>query len=231
MVDFDAASLSELEALLLGDDVQLRADAATALGDRLRTQELAELPHAMRELIASLLDDATPMVRFEAAMTLAEAHDRRATALLMSASTTRRFRLDAVRALGTMGDVRAVPHLTKMLDRFLMPWADKLQAAAALCALGDKRGRDYLIEKLESRRPAERAAAVHFIGESRHPDARRLLEPMVEDAKHPMRDVAARSLGLLGDPAARGTLEAARDNADEALRLDIDQALARLRPA
>jgi HEAT repeat protein len=198
MVDFDTASLAELEALLLGDDAQLRSDAATALGDRLRTHELDELPADLRELLVTLLDDATPMVRFEAAVTLAEAHDRRATTLLMSASETHRFRLDAVRALGAMGDTRAIPHLTKMLDRFLMPWADKMQAAAALCALGDTRGAQYLESKLTSRRQAERAAAVHFIGESRHPDARRILTSMIDDAKHPLRDVAEHALGLLG---------------------------------
>jgi len=44
-------------------------------------------------------------------------------------------------------------------------------------------------------------------------------------------DVAARALGFLGDPASAPVLEAARTNADEALRSDIDQALARLRPA
>ncbi|MBC7792872.1 MAG: HEAT repeat domain-containing protein [Clostridia bacterium] len=231
VVDFDAASLEQLEALLLGDDAALRADAATALGDRLRTLELAELPLSIRELLAALLDDQTPMVRFEAAMTLAEANDKRATSLLLSAAATRRFRLDAVRALGTMGDKRAVPALRAMISRFLMPWADKMQAAAALCALGDTQGAEYLVEKLTSRRDAERASAVHFIGESRHPEARRLLEPMVDDAKHPMRDVAARALGFLGDPASAPVLKAARIDADEALRCDIDQALARLTAA
>lgn len=231
MEDFDAASVNELENLLHSGDAQLRADAATALGDRLRTRELDALPPELRELLVDRLEDEVPIVRFEAAMTLAELHDPRGTSLLMSAASTRSFRLDAVRALGTMGDTRAVPFLAEMLGRFFFPWADKLQAAAALCALGDKRGQDYLREKLESRRSSERAAAAHFIGESRHPEARRILDAMVADAKHPLRDVAVRALGLLGDPTVTPILEAARADADEALRSDIDQALTLLKQA
>jgi HEAT repeat protein len=228
-IDFDAASLPEIGELLVAADPQQRADAATALGDRLRTREIDVLPSDIHELLVRMLGDAVPIVRFEAAMTLAEARDHRGTDILISAAAQRTFRLDAVRALGTMGDLRAVPTLVAMMERFLMPWADKLQAAAALCALQDERGAAYLAEKTASKRAPERAAAIHFVGESHHPRARAILEPIVDDLKHPMRDVAARALGLLGDPAACPSLEAARMSADEGLRGDIDQALARLR--
>lgn len=230
-IDFELASLPELADLMRGDHAQARADAATAVGDRLRTRELDTMPADLHELMVTLLDDKVPLVRFEAAISLAEAHDHRATELLMNAAGHRHFRLDAVRALGTMGDQRAAPTLAKMMSGFFMPWADRLQAAAALCALADTRGADYLATKLTSRRKAERAAAIHFIGESRHPQARALLTPIIDDAKDPMRDVAARTLGILGDSAAVPTLEAARQNADEALRSDIDQALAQLKAA
>ncbi|HSI06550.1 MAG: HEAT repeat domain-containing protein [Myxococcota bacterium] len=230
-IDFDGASLPELVALMHSEHAQARADAATAIGDRLRTRELDVMPPDIHELIVDLLGDPVPIVRFEAAMTLAEAHDQRGTDLLVEAAAHRTFRLDAVRALGAMGDQRAAPTLAAMMGKLLMPWADRLQAAAALCALRDTRGAEYLAKKLTSRRKAERAAAIHFIGESRHPRARELLTPMVDDAKEPMRDVAARALGILGDPAATPVLEAARAGADEALRADIDQALAQLKAA
>ena len=230
-IDFDGASLPELAALMHSEHAQARADAATAIGDRLRTRELDTMPADILALIVELLGDQVPIVRFEAAMTLAEAHDQRGTELLIQASAHRHFRLDAVRALGTMGDQRAAPTLATMMGKLLMPWADRLQAAAALCALGDARGADYLTKKLTSRRKAERAAAIHFVGESRHPKARELLTPIVDDAKDPMRDVAARALGILGDPAAAPALEAARQGADEALRSDIDQALEQLKAA
>ena len=230
-IDFDGASLPELAVLMRGDHAQARADAATAVGDRLRTHELDAMPPDLHALVVELLMDPVPIVRFEAAMTLAEAHDQRGTELLIQAAAHRHFRLDAVRALGTMGDQRAAPTLAAMMEKLLMPWADRLQAAAALCALRDPRGADYLAKKLASRRKAERAAAIHFVGESRHPKARELLTPIIDDAKDPMRDVAARALGILGDPAAAPALEAARQGADEALRSDIDHALAQLRVA
>ncbi len=230
-IDFDGASLPELAALMRSEHAQARADAATAIGDRLRTREIDVMPADIHELVVELLVDPVPIVRFEAAMTLAEAHDQRGTDLLIEASAHRHFRLDAVRALGAMGDQRAAPPLATMMGKLLMPWADRLQAAAALCALGDTRGADYLAKKLVSRRKAERAAAIHFIAESRHPKARALLTPIVDDVADSMRDVAARALGILGDPAAAPALEAARQGADEALRSDIDQALQQLKAA
>jgi HEAT repeat protein len=230
-IDFDGASLPELAALMHSEHAQARADATTAIGDRLRTRELDAMPPDIHELVVDLLGDQVPIVRFEAAMTLAEAHDQRGTDLLIQAAAHRHFRLDAVRALGAMGDQRAAPTLAGMMGKILMPWADRLQVAAALCALRDARGAEYLAKKLASRRKPERAAAIHFIGESHHPRARELLTPIVDDAKDAMRDVAARALGILGDPAAAPSLEAARVGADEALRADIDQALAQLKAA
>lgn len=228
-IDYDGASIPELMSLLEGPDAPERADAACALGDRLRTREIPGFDPPVQAKLVQLLDDPVPMVRLEAAIALAEAHDRRATSLLIEATRLRTFRLDATRALGTMGDPSAIAPLTALMNRWLMPWADRLQAAAALCALGDAHGARYLVERLSSRRHAERAAAHHFVGESRHPQAREILEPIVNDPHHPMRDVAVRALGLLGDPAARPALERARPSADEALRGDIDEALARLR--
>jgi HEAT repeat protein len=127
-----------------------------------------------------------------------------------------------------MGDPAAVAPLEKFMSRWLLPWADRLQAAAALCALGQPSGADYLGRKLDSRKRAERAAAIHFIGESRHPQARSILEKLVADASEPLRDVAVRALGILADPACRAVLENARASADEELSADIDDALARL---
>ncbi|MEM6531648.1 MAG: HEAT repeat domain-containing protein [Myxococcota bacterium] len=228
--DYDGASLPELLELLDSEDTSRRADAACAIGDRLRTKELLELDGAVREKLAERVDDPVPMVKLEAAIALAEAQDRRATALLLDAMRFRQFRLDAIRSLGTLGDPAALDPLRAVMGKILMPWADKLQAAAALCALGDADGARYLAERLTSRRLAERAAAVHFLGESRHPDALDTLAQILGDAEHPLRDTAARALGLLGDPRGRVPLEAALENAsDSALREDIERSLAQLR--
>jgi HEAT repeat protein len=226
--ELDGASLPELSELLGSQDPGERADAATALGDRLRGRELEELEPALRQRLVALLSDADTMVRFEAAITLAEAHDPSGTATLVSALETRTLRLDATRALGASGDPNAVRPLEKLLSRWLLPWADRLQAAAALCALGDLNGAYYLKVRIDSSRLAERAAAIHFLGESHHPEARPLLEKILCDVTHPMRDVAARALGLLGDPAAKEALELARLDSDYELADDIDQAIAAL---
>jgi HEAT repeat protein len=226
--EIEAASLAELVGFLDDARAGVRADAACALGDRLRTRELEELDATALAKLADLLDDAEVMVRFEAAIALAEAHDPRATPLLVAAVRSRAARLDAIRALGTLGDAAAIEPLNALFRRFLLPWADRLQAAAALCALGDAGGAQYLESKLISRKPAERAAAIHFLAEARHPEARTLLEQLIADAADPMRDTAVRALGLLRDPASRAALERARASADSELRADIDEALRHL---
>lgn len=221
----DGAPLPVLRDLLSHEDPAQRADAACALGDRLRAREIDAFEPTIRDLLATLLDDGVAMVRFEAAIALAEAHDVRATDVLVTALEMRILRLDAIRALGTLADTRATPPLSKIMHRWLMPWADRLQAAAALCALGDIGGAAYLKERLNSRREAERAAAMHFIGESRHPEALVILRAAVENHLHPLRDVAVRALGLLGHPSGRNILEAARVGADDELKADIESAI------
>jgi len=224
----EGASVPMLHALMGDTEPGKRADAACALGDRLRTGDLESLPPEIIDCLARLLDDSAVMVRFEAAVTLAEAHDDRATPLLLGAMRSRSVRLDAIRALGTLGDQSAIDPLRLFMDRWLLPWADRLQAAAALCALHDSNGAAYLESKLGSKRRAERAAAIHFIGESRHPRGRVLLQEILGNRKDPMRDVAARALGLLGDVGARPILEAARQSADAELAADIEAALTKL---
>jgi len=226
--ELEGASLPELTEYLASEDARLRSDAACALGDRIRSRELKEVSIELREKVASLLKDAEPSVRFEAAITLAELHDNRARDMLLEGLTSRHVRLDATRALGTLGDASAAPELRTMLHNWMMPWADKLQAAAALCALHDPEGQEYLVAKLQSRKKAERAAAIHFIGESRHPDALATLTRILADRDDWMREVAARTMGLLGDIRARPALLEAREGAYAELKADIDQALEQL---
>lgn len=227
-IDFDGASIPVLAELLLAEEAALRADAACALGDRIRANEQDELERPVHEALAALLRDRDPAVRFEAAIALAELQDHRATDVLLRALHNGRVRLDATRALGTLGDRRAIPHLLRLMKRRLCPWADKLQASAALCALGNSIGSKFLADKTRSRRRAERAAALHFLGESRHPGALGLLTEVLLGHEDSMQDVAARALGLNGDSRAIPPLTRARDGASEELRQDIDASLAML---
>ena len=224
-VDYDTATVQEVEALLDNESPFVRADAACVFGDRLRTGEVTELSLSVRTRLERMLDDREVLPRVEAAITLAEIHDPLATPILLAATRSRTFRLDATRALGATGDSRAIPELKKLMSRWLLAWADRLQAAAALCALGDPSGAAYLEEKLGSRRPAERAAALHFIGECHHPRAFEILCRVLTTKDDPQRDVAARTLGLLGDGRGRDALSQARQNADTELLADIEDAL------
>jgi HEAT repeat protein len=230
-IDLDGAPIPVLRDLLVHADPRQRGDSACALGDRLRTREIPGLDREIQEAVATLLSDEVFMVRLEAAIALAEAHDRRATDTLIEAMGYRFCRLDAIRALGTLGDPKAIQPLQHIMGRWLSPWADQLQAAAALCALGDPRGAEYLEKKLAARRRAERAAAIHFIGESKHPDALHILGRILAETTDQHRDVAVRALGHLRDPRGAALLDAARQGADAELNTDIDEALAMIERA
>lgn len=231
--DLDGCSIPALLAHMQGPIPGLRADAACAIGDRLRTHEINSIDSNVHAHLITLLDDPIPMVRLEAAIALAELHDAHATALLLSATRVRATRLDAIHALGTLGDARAIPPLLRIMQSWWYPWADRLQAAAALCALGDHAGAAYLHSKLASKKQAERAASIHFIGESRHPQARALLEAILYSPTDPMRDVAVGALGVLADPETARALQQIleqiqHDPAHEDLRQDIAHVLAQL---
>ncbi len=225
--ELDGASIPELVELMRSEHPGERAAAVCAIGDRLRTREIQGVENPVQEAMAQLLDDSLTHVRFETAIALAELQDFRATPLLLGAMRSKALRLDAIRALGTMGDPTAIASLRAILGKFLMAWADKLQAAAALCALKDSEGQNYLKAKLQSRKFAERAAAIHFMAESQHPSATDDLINILKDLNDPMRDVAARSLGLIPSEKAHQALEQARGGADGHLAEDIDEAIKR----
>ena len=225
--ELDGASIPELVELMESEHIGERAAAVCAIGDRLRTREIQTVEKPVQEAMAKLLDDSVTHVRFETAIALAELQDFRATPLLLGAMRSKALRLDAIRALGTMGDPDAIGPLRAVLGKFLMAWADKLQAAAALCALEDPEGQNYLKAKLQSRKFAERAAAIHFMAESKHPTATDDLINILNDLNDPMRDVAARSLGFIPSEITLEALRKARKTADGHLAEDIDEAIKR----
>lgn len=228
LAEIATADLDQLSAWLTADDASLRADAACAIGDQLRTTNSHSLPDPTRETLRALLDDRADFVRLEAAITLAEARDPACLGVLLAAMERRAQRLDAVRALGRAGNAAAVPPLRKLMLRWLLPWADRMQAAAALCALGDQSGAEYLEARLSSRRFEEAAAAVHFLGECRHPEARTLLSALA-GTRGPLQEAAVRAIGTLGDATLIPLLESLRAQANAELGEDIDSALDELR--
>ena len=198
-IDFEQLGLEELQELLDHANPQIRSDAICSLGDRLRLKSLSALPREIIEQLAKLLGDDSFLVQLESAITLAEIQDHRGTFVLMEAVRRKDFRLDALRALGQMQDPMAIALLQNWMEKRFAPWADRMQAAAALAELGIPTAYDYLEKKLSSRKKAERAAAIHFLGATKHPAASEHLLRIVKETHDPHRDCAARALGLLGN--------------------------------
>lgn len=223
--EYDRASIPTLLGILADDEISpgQRSDAACALGDRLRCKEIPGFDADVMTALESCLTDPVFSVQFEAAIALAEAQNPLATPVLQQACSYRSLRLDAIRALGAGGDQLAVPALIKLMQRMLLPWADNLQAAGALCALGNIDGQRFLQHKMNSRRRAEQAAAIHFIGESRHPEAFDILRQLYD--RPAVRDVAARALGFVDSPPCVPFLRQAFAEATGELREDLAESL------
>mgnify|MGYP003952660015 CR=1 FL=1 len=224
-IQIDGASSETLEELLTHENPEIQKDAACALGDLIRTKEKDSLSSSCVESLASILGHSNFLVQLEAAIALAEIQDHRGTPLLLAAIRHKRFRLDALRALGTMNDPQAIDNLRYWTRRIFAPWADKLQAAAALCKMADPEGQTYVQQKLKSKKAAERAAAIHFMAECQHPNALQDLGNILNNHLDPMRDVAARSLGLLGNSAAIPLLKNSLLKASSELVDDVNEAI------
>ncbi len=200
--DLIGRPLQELTGYLKAADYRLRADAACVIGDMLRDMDHKELPAETMANLYELLKDIEPKVRLEAAITLALLGDMAAAPILRELTWRRAFRLDAIHALGLLKDRDAIPLLRATLYKFFPSWAEKIQAAAALCAMGESEGADYLERRLRALRYGEKAAACHFIGESHHPKAFEILSDIAKNPAHKLRDTAIRTLGILGDERA-----------------------------
>jgi hypothetical protein len=114
-----------------------------------------------------------------------------------------------------------------LLRKWWLPWADTLQAAAALCALGDAQGAAYLEKRIQARRFAEAAAALHFIGESKHPRALDLLGNALRGHHTKLAGTAARTLALphLRDPETEAMLRDELKKRSGELAEEIHEAL------
>ncbi len=194
--DIEIASLEVLEKLTRSDVPRIRGDACCVVGDRLRTQEITDIPETLRMRLHACLHDDIRGVCLEAAIALAELQDQAALETLVHMIAFRGLRLDAIRALGRLGDPRGIAPLHQFLGKWLLPWADKLQASAALCALGDTLGAAYLVKRTQSRRFPEAAAALHFIGENKHPNAVEILTQALRGNNTKLAGTAARTLAM-----------------------------------
>jgi hypothetical protein len=136
-------------------------------------------------------------------------------------------RLDAVRALAGTGDISAVADLSRVLVEDAAAIV-RARAAIALGELGMLRAVRPILAALGDPSPLVRMQAIRALGRT-DPEAAvtELGAVLISDPDPGVRRVAARTLGRLGGRAAQMALEAATGDADEPVRRDITEALAR----
>ncbi len=194
-----APRLQALRRMLRDDEAGVRHAAAAALGD-LRDADSAET-------LATLLDDDDAQLRFEAAFALASLGDARARPHLERALGTRRLRLDAMKALGTLGDEASIDPLERFAARWFIDWVDRLTVYATLYRLGRRSYAEKILARTSSRNIQERTYAVALIGSHTIEEGAALLVSLAEDPAAPLRETAIDALGALGKEEHAPVLE------------------------
>ncbi|MEQ8279153.1 MAG: HEAT repeat domain-containing protein [Deltaproteobacteria bacterium] len=217
-----APRLQALRRLLRDDEPGVRQEAAAALGD-LRDAEAADA-------LAERLEDSDAGVRFEAAFALAGLRDARARPHLEGALRQTRVRLDAMKALGMLGDEASIDPLERFASRWFLGWADRLTAYATLYRLGRRGYAEKILARTSSRNVQERTYAVALIGSHTIEEGATLLVTLAEDPAAPLRETAIDALGALGREEHAGVLEriARDDSADPTTRRVAQDALLKL---
>jgi HEAT repeat protein len=156
LAEIDDTRAAPLVAPLLEDaDVEVRAQAAAALGDGNRAAR------PFLDALAARLGDERA-VRHEAALALARLGDRRGIPTLVLALGDREQALDAATALaeiGVEGNPEATAALARVLSRTFGDRLVKVRAAEALARAGDPRGRAHLARAARARRDDVRGLA------------------------------------------------------------------------
>ncbi|HVE83551.1 MAG TPA: HEAT repeat domain-containing protein [Myxococcales bacterium] len=201
---------------------EVRMEAAGQLADRGHP--------STRPALAVALEDASFMVRFEAARGMAALRHSAGLQVLSEGLDHDTLRFRAISALAEMGDPAAIPALRKVFKKWLIQSFDRTQAAGALARLGDAEGAEHLLQRTHARGAADRPMAVELCGEVKVPGALARLQEIAADRADPARGAAARGLGRLGDGAALPALAAILEEADAAedLKLDAAEGLLRL---
>lgn len=119
-------------------------------------------------------------------------------------------RLEAIRALGQVGDASAVPALCDLLERDVEYVG--LEAAIVLGQLGDTSAVPTLCKALGSRSVDLRHAAAKALGQIRDTSATQRLIEALRDREPAVRIAACEALGRIGDDTAIPALERALED-------------------
>ena len=126
-------------------------------------------------------------------MGLGSIRDPRSTDALLRALEGGRDDWDLIRALGDLGDPRAVPELAKRLGSF---WSGA--ALNALASIGGPAATAVLVDELNDSDPTRRSQVALALGVLGGADATRALEPALGDVDLRVRGAAAEALQRLG---------------------------------
>ncbi len=203
---FDGRIVNALARALKDEDVNVRMDAVQALG---RVKD----PRAM-DVLDIALKDPDQGVRSRALKLLLN-HQEKLKAepdvdglIRSSGSEDHYIRLNAVSALGEVGDGRAVEALASLAvnDPY---YPVRFEAAEALRKIGDKKAVDFLIGALKSKDASARCRAAEALGRLGERRAFNALSNALEDEDGQVRYAAMCSLGRIGDPRAVNMVVAA----------------------
>lgn len=183
-------------------------------------------PPGAAEDLARLLADRRVEVAAEAAFRLAERGDRRAVPVLCRTLRHPDLGFEAARLLGELADPAAGPALRAYVSRWLADPLTRLQAAAALCRMGDGTGEAILLRALRSWRRPVRGFAIELLSGLRSAAA---YDSILAVAGRPADyhcGTAARALGRYGDPRGAEALCALLEgHPDPEVRQDAARAL------
>jgi HEAT repeat protein len=172
--------------------------AAVEAASRQRTVDLVGI-------LEPLLRDPDAEVRRSVVSILGGLRSRRVRQhLINQAETDADTLVDAVQALGKLGDTTVVPFLTTIYER--EGAAVKLAVIEALKEIRDPAAETFLARQLGSPDPELRRAVVLALGATGTPNAIRQLTPVARDADESVRAAVAGVLGGSGNAQAQDAL-------------------------
>jgi len=177
-----------------------------------------------------LLRDADPDVRRAVVTILGGFRSRRVKQLLTNqAETDPETVVDAVQALGRLGEATVVPFLLALFEREKMP--AKLAIIDVLKEIRDPATEPFLARQLGSSDPALRRAAVLALGATRSPNAVRPVASIARDPDETVRSAVATVLGGAANAQAQDALARLAHDPNRSIAALARQALEKLEPS
>ena len=133
----------------------------------------------------------------------------------------------AARALGVIGDRRAVAPLADLLARDSFPEV-RNEAATSLGRLGGPEATDGLTKAIADSDPYVRKAVVSALGKVGGPEAAARLIETMDDSDSGVRCYVAEALGRVGGPKAAARLIEAMDDSEPHVRYWVAEALGKV---